>query len=382
MAARSTLSDKIIFGSFRFSPESLGLYRISYALFLLIFGVPNFTWISYFPSVLYNPPLVSLNTFLGGFPDFWFLLLVSVGTCVSTILLLFGYRTRQVSILLSLFIFTGKSFSYSFGKIDHDFLIWIIPLIMSCSNWGAAYSLDAKKGQQGREVQSWPAVLLALILCMAMFSAGLPKLLEGWLDISTHAVRGHFLREYYQNERQEFLAPFFLNLNSPFIWESMDYAGVILELSFLFAFIRPNLFRFFVLSAAIFHVLNYLMLNISFTVNLILYLLFIDWGMVINKLKKHHVLQSVERVINFKSLIAVTLLYTSFYVFYAVLSEGVAFNISPLLYVLHDVLNFSELVTGGIVILSGLVLAGVNVVHFLTRKKAASGPDVGEYVPG
>ena len=382
MAALSTIPDKIIFDSFKFSPESLGLYRICYALFLLIFGVPNFTWISYFPSVLYNPPLLSLHTFLSGFPSHWFLLLLSIGACVSTLLLLFGYKTRQVSVLLAVLVFTGKSFSYSFGKIDHDFLIWIIPLIMSSSNWGAAYSLDAKQSQQGREVQEWPVVLLALILCLGMFSAGLPKLLEGWLDVSTHAVRGHFLREYYLNERQELLAPFFLNLGSPFIWEFFDYAGVLLELSFLFAFIRPNLFRFFVVCAIFFHVFNYLMLNISFTVNFILYLLFIDWGVVIGKLRKLHVLESLERAINVKGFVVVTLLYTSFYIFSIFVTEGVAFHVSPLLFVLEGLMGLDELVIGGIVIIIGLALAAVNVVHFLTSRKKIPGSDVHEYISG
>ncbi|GAB3538464.1 hypothetical protein GCM10027443_33460 [Pontibacter brevis] len=381
MPARSNPLDRIIFGSFLLSPESLGLYRISYALFLLTFGVPNFTWISNFPAVFYNPPMLSLHTFLSGFPSQWVLLLISLGTCVCTTVLLFGYKTRLTSILLGLFIFTGKSFAYSFGKIDHDFLIWIIPLIMSFSNWGAAYSVDSKSNQHDREVQTWPVVLLALILSLAMFSAGLPKLLGGWLDFSSHAVRGHLLREYYVNERQDLLAPFFLNLNSPLIWEIFDYAGVMLELGFIFALVRPNVFRFFVVCTIIFHLFNYLMLNISFTVNFILYLLFIDWGMAINKLRKHNILLSVERAISMKSMLAFTLLYTSFYAFYITASESISFNVSPLLFLLNDLLDFDGLVVGGIVILLGLLLATLNMFHFISNKNKFSDSPVPECIP-
>lgn len=377
MALRPNIFDRIIFDSFQLSPESLGLYRISYALFLLIFGVPNFTWISNFPAIFYNPPLLSLQTFFSSFPGFWFLLLVSVGTCISTIFLLFGYKTRLTSVLLPLFIFTGKSFAYSFGKIDHDFLIWMIPLVMSFSNWGAAYSLDAKgKQQEDRIVQNWPIVLLALVLCLGMFSAGLPKLLGGWLDVSSHATRGHFLREYYVNERQDLLAPFFLSLNSPLIWEFFDYAGVFLEVFFLFAILRPNLFRFFVVCAIVFHAFNYLMLNISFTANIALYLLYIDWGVVISKLRKHNVLLSLERALNLKNLFTVGVLYTSFYILYIYASKDVAFTISPLRLVLNDLLNFDELVIGGIIIFLGLLIAFLNVFHFLfsNKKKLSDSP--------
>ncbi|RDV16676.1 hypothetical protein DXT99_02520 [Pontibacter diazotrophicus] len=380
MATRSNIFDKIIFDSFQLTPESLGLYRILYALFLLIFGVPNFTWISRFPDVFYNPPLLSLHTFFSGFPSYWFLLLVSLGTCISTVLLLFGYKTRLTSILLALFIFTGKSFAYSFGKIDHDFLIWIIPLVMSFSNWGAAYSLDAKLKHQDRVVQNWPVVLLALILSFAMFSAGLPKLLGGWLDISTHAVRGHFLREFYVNERQDLLAPFFLNLNSALVWEFFDYAGVFLEVFFIFAIIRPNLFRFFVICAIFFHVFNYLMLNIAFSINIILYLLFVDWGMIISKLRKHRMLLSIERAINFRSLLIVGLLYTSFYLIYITATESVTFNVSPLRFVLEDLMNLDSLIFSGIVIFLGLIVAVLNLIHFVSKKKDFSDSTIPKYM--
>lgn len=383
MSTRSTLYDRIIFDSFLLSPQALGLYRISYALFLLVFGVPNFTWISNFPSIFYNPPLLSLHTFFSGFPGYWFLLLISLGTCVSTILLLFGYKTRLTSILLALFIFTGKSFAYSFGKIDHDFLVWTIPLVMAFSNWGAAYSLDSKIELKDRMVHNWPVVLLALVLCLAMFSAGLPKLLGGWLDLSSQAVRGHFLREYYLNERQDLLAPFFLNLNSPLVWEFFDYVGVLLEVLFLFAIIRPNVLRSFIVVAILFHVANYLMLNIAFTVNFILYLLFIDWRMVINWLRKHNVLLRLERAVNVKSLFFLTVLYTSFYVFYIITSEGVSFNVSPLLFVLKDLLNFNKLVIGGMVIFLGMGLAFINVFHFLSNRNKTSDSAIPEpeYIP-
>lgn len=381
MTARSNFLDKIIFDSFNLSPESMGLYRIAYALFLLIFGVPNFTWISNFPAIFYNPPMVSLHTFFSGFPSYWFLVLLSVGICVLTTLLLFGYKTRYTSLLLAVFIFTGKSFAYSFGKIDHDFLIWIIPLIMAFSNWGAAYSLDAKYGGPNKTVQNWPVTLLALVLCLAMFSAGLPKLLDGWLDFSTHAVRGHFLREYYLNERQDLMAPLFLNLNSPFIWEFFDYAGVLLEIFFLIAIIRPNLFRFFLINAVIFHLFNYLMLNISFTVNFVLYLLFIDWKMVLDKLGKVNGFSYLEKAINLKNFLIVTVLYTSFYIFYITTSEVAAFAVSPLKYVLEDLLALDGLVTGGIIIFLGLGVTFYNLFHFLSNKSKFSGSAVPGYMP-
>ncbi|MCC9137575.1 HTTM domain-containing protein [Pontibacter silvestris] len=363
--------DRIIFKSFIVSAEALGLYRIFFSLYLLIFGVPVVVWIGHFSSAFYDPPMFSLSGLLSEFPDFWFLMVISLVSCLLPILLLFGYKTRSVSILLALCILVEKSFAYSFGKIDHDFLMWMIPLFMAFSNWGIAFSLDSKIDPKNRNkvAESWPITLLALTLCLAMFSAGLPKLMGGWLDVSSQAVRGHFLREYYFNERQDLLAPLFLNLESPFIWEVLDYAGVLMECLFLFALVKPNIFRAFVLIAIVFHVLNYLLLNISFSTNYILYMLFIDWKAVISYFRRVNILSRVEEFISFKSLSIIMGLQVCFFLFY-LSTNYEAVTLSPANFLFEQVLNLSPLVISGFIMLSGLLLSLVNAVNYIKKNSA------------
>ncbi|MEP6596629.1 MAG: HTTM domain-containing protein [Ginsengibacter sp.] len=368
-------TDRIIFKSFNLSNESLSIYRISYSLYLLITGIPTFVWINNFPSAFYNPPIISLASIFAKFPPYWFLMFISLGTCLFSILLLFGYKTRLVSLSLSLFILSGKFFNYSFGKIDHDWLLWLIPLIMAFSNWGKAYSIDSKKNNQGENNydNSWHVTLLALILCLAMFSAGLQKMLGGWLNISTQAVRGHLLSSYYQDGRQSLLAPFFLKLNSSLIWEFFDYAAVFFEITFLFALIRPNLFRSYIFYAIIFHTLNLLMFNIPFSANCIAYLLFIDWNMVIDFFRKNKVLISLNKLVNVKNLVIVAICYFIF--FFIVLKQNTqesSFTVSPLNYVLK-IFNSNpasnHLIIGNTVIFLTLFLSIINVVYFIRNKK-------------
>ena len=366
--------DRIIFKTFNLSDESLGIYRISYSLFILIAGVPTFSWIHNFPAAFYNPPLVSLGALFSKFPPYWFLLFLSLSICLLTILLLFGYKTRAVSILLGVSILVGKSFSYSFGKINHDIFLWLIPLIMAFSNWGRTFSIDSKKNNLNRNFygNSWPVTLLALILCLAMFSAGLPKILSGWLQFSSQAVRGHFLSSYYQNGRHSFLAHFFLNLNSAFVWEFFDYAAVIFELTFLFALIRPNVFRSFIFCAIIFHVLNLLILNIPFSSNCILYLVFIDWNMVIGFFKKHKILTYLSRLINIKNMVIVSAAYLIFFLLFLKQNTNrSSFSVSPLQSLLEDLNVDSYLIIGSSVLFLSLSLSITNIVYFLSTKKTS-----------
>jgi len=362
-------TDRVIFSSFALSTEALGLYRIFYSCYLLIFGIPVVLWLDNFPSAFYNPPLLSLSGLFSNFPGFPFLLFISFLTCLLPVLLLFGYKTRLVSILLAFCILFEKSFAYSLGKIDHDFLMWMVPLILAFSNWGMAFSLDARYSQKdsSRSAQSWPVTLLALVLCLGMFSAGFPKLMGGWLDFSTQAVRGHFLREFYFNERQELLAPLLLSLDSPLLWEVLDYAGVLLECLFLFALVKPNLFRGFVLLAILFHVLNYLLLNISFSDNYILYMLFIDWKAVVPYLREKRVLARVKKSVSFRSISLLIGLQAFFFIFY--LSTGyTALTLSPSKYLFEQVWDFSSLFLNGLIIVGGLLIALVNAVNFFRRK--------------
>ena len=329
-------AEKWIFDSFTMSPESLGLYRIAFAAYALLFGVPNFVWISANPQIFWNPP-PSLARLFNGFPDYIMLQFLSSLVCLLFIMLLFGYKTRLVSVLLTTTLILANSFRFSFGKIDHDIMIVITPFVMSFSGWGACFSLDSL--QQSNEQRcvathgNWPIALMALLVAFGFFSAGLPKALK-WIDfdLSTSGVRSWVQRSFLLG-RQNLLLPVFASITNPFFWETLDIMAVAFEVGFILALPLPKLFRFYVGLAVLFHLNNHLMLNIAFEEYMVVYLLFLNWEPIVSYLKRMHLLNGFQKIIRFEYMIAFTAVYFPFYYMaQSVVTGTSALTLSPLQY--------------------------------------------------
>jgi hypothetical protein len=276
--------DRWIFGLLPTAPRSLGIYRILVGAYFVLFMAPVVGFPS-FPSSFYAPPLGPFRL-LGAPPPSWFFLLVSAGLSVSSVALLVGYRTTVASLTTGLLGFLGDGFVYSYGKIDHTFiLVFAVPIIMAASGWGSEYSVDALRRTSRRAVDAWPLSLLALLLGFMMFTAGLPKLLTGWLNPSTHAAEGHFVLNYLTG-RHEFLAPFFLHIQNGAFWEVLDDITVVFEVGFLLAIASRTSLRLFCAVAVLFHTAILLMMNIDFTPNLVAYAAFVDWSAVFARLPR------------------------------------------------------------------------------------------------
>jgi len=191
--------------------------------------------------------------------------------------LLFGYHTRIASVAATGLMLLAFGFSYSLGKVNHNMLFVLLPSLMACSNWGAAYSFDAQAHRTSRDIASWPIMLVVLMTGFAMFTAGLPKILGGWLDPSTQAAQGRFVRAFFVQGRQDLLAPLAIQVDAPMLWELFDIATVCLEVGFLFAILSPIATRLFVVGAVAFHTGVMLTMNIAFMVNLIVYAVVLPW---------------------------------------------------------------------------------------------------------
>lgn len=307
--------DRWIFCSYPMNAKALGLYRILYSLYLLIWGMPNFEWIAGQPDSFFNPPEYAISSLLSGFPPYWFLQGLSLLVVVLAILLLFGYRTKPVSILLGLSIILGKSFAFSFGLIGQDIIVWLVPIILSFSNWGIHYSIDSQLGSSktADNVQNWPVTMISLLLGFAMFTAGFPKLMGGWLDPTTQATRGHFFTQYYVIGDLKLLAPFMSQFANQWLWEIMDWVAVLFELSFLVAVVSPKWFRRVIVVAVIFHTSTFLVFNISFHFQYSVYLVFINWALITdNGYKKLD--EFFEKVLKYKWMILSLLIYIPLYV--------------------------------------------------------------------
>ena len=337
--------DVWIADEYRLPAGALGAFRVLYAGYILfVVGAPSFRWVARHPSFFFDPPPYSIANLFQHFPGYYFLATLDTLVVLLLVLLLFGFYTRLTSLALGTVMVIGFSFYHSFGKINHDTLLMVItPLLMAFSGWGGHYSVDQSSPRRSVTKENyWPVATLAIIIGFAMFSAGFPKLVEdgslrnGWLNVSTQAVKGYAIMYQHDALAGNYLAPLFLEYGSNFAWETLDYVAVVFEMGFLLAVVRRSWFRFFVLVAVLFHFMNGLLLSISFVNNIALYLLFVYWPPVLTWFEK-----LPTRFIGLPVMIATAVVLTVAYGFY------VPVNLTALLLALGlDDLSASLLVMG------------------------------------
>jgi hypothetical protein len=258
------------------SDEHLGIIRVLYCAFMLfVLGVPAVTWVADNPQLFFNPPMVSAGNLLSGWPAVGVLWGLSLTLVVLFLLLLFGFFVPTVSALVSLLVIACMNLRFSFGKIDHDVLLALVPLVMAFSGWGNRYSLARAADRPNR---SGPCIgILAVIVGFAMFTAGYQKATTGWLDPRAHSSYGYLIGNFYMYSRGALLAAAAVHVQSGALWKGFDYFTVGFELFFLVAVIRRSWFRLWIGLAIIFHVGTLLILNIGFSVNFAAYLVFFEW---------------------------------------------------------------------------------------------------------
>lgn len=266
-----------LFGAFdNMSGQSLGIYRIVFSLFVYVWGLPGFAdTIATYPEELYKPKNSLARWF--ELPGMVFFQSLDFLIVVSLSMMLFGVFTRWTSLLFGLGLLVGNSFAYSFGKVDHGLhLLMFAPIVMSFSNWGAFYSVDAKMTKTKPQVQTWPVAVLALIVAFAMFTAGMQKLIGGWLIPEYQAIRFHVFKSFL-NGRSGLLTEWLLSVHNKWFWEALDYFIVVFEIGFLVAVFKARWFYFWLVGALLFHLGVVLVLDIAFYKNVAIYMLFMQW---------------------------------------------------------------------------------------------------------
>jgi len=266
--------------------RSLSIFRIIFASYLLFFfPSTRWSWISQSPDIFFDPPTLSIAALFSKFPPDAFFQVVGFLLPLLFILLLFGYKTRYVSLILSLLIIICDSFHYSFGKIDHGRHLPVIMLfLMTFSDWGRYYSIDSYNGIRKKfsKRRNYGLSLTALCICFGFFTAGVVKYTWFDLDLSTQAVRGWLNLSYYIKKTDKYLVGYFMELSSNLFWELIDSLGFLFEIIFITAcFTNRKIFRVYLCLAVFFHLANYLMLNISFSHTILVYGAFVDWRNII-----------------------------------------------------------------------------------------------------
>jgi len=263
--------DYWIFNTYTFSDESLSLYRIFYCLFTIFFVTKiDFLWISAMPKETFFPP-ISFLSFFSIFPPALFFYLLNFLIYTLLFCLLIGYKTQISGILVSIFIFIGSNYASSFGKIDHDFIIILIPFIMSFTNWGNQYAIEPA---QKTYLIGWQPALLSLLFGFSMFTASIPKILTGWLSFETQNVYLYIQEYYYIYEWKALLAKFVLSFNNKLFWELVDYYIVFFEFIFIGVFFSKKWFKLGLISCVFFHIGVMLLMDINFVNNIVFYTLF------------------------------------------------------------------------------------------------------------
>lgn len=290
----------------------LGAFRIFFSACLLIFGLTGFKKIAHYPIQLYKPEKSLAIWFELPPPNFF--LFLDYMILVLILFLLFGFKTKWVSILLSFSLIIGQTFLFSFGKINHGLLLTsFLPMVMSFSNWGAHFSIDSIRGE--KKIHTWPISLMSLILGFGMFTAGLQKLIGGWLNPKFPAIRSHTFRSFI-NLREGVMTDFMLNIRSKVFWESLDIMIVLFELGFLLAIFSRKWFSRWVVFAILFHVGVLLTMNITFSQNVIVYFLFLNWVFIMKGLRFQRLLEGIQPIFSVYVMVVFVALFLSIKYFY------------------------------------------------------------------
>ena len=270
MTSRGSLRGRIdgwIFESHPASPESLSLFRIVYALYLLAIGMPYATWVSAMPDAVWDPPRGPLRL-LSGFPPPAFLHAATLLLSISAVALLVGYRTRLASLATGALLVLLIGFEFCFGTVHHNrHLLMIVPLALAGSGWGARHSVDAARGARAPADGGWALCWLALWIGLFYLTGGAAKIEGGWLDPWTHATQYHVARA----------GGLAADALPGAAWELLDYGAVMFETGFLLAIARLRTTRIACCIAILFHLATLQWMRIHFGEPVIAYAAFVAW---------------------------------------------------------------------------------------------------------
>lgn len=264
---------------------SLGLFRIFWGAYILLFYAPYSAWVGQVPQSFYKPPVLSPAFLLAGFPPYWLMLTMDLVRIWLVVLITIGVKTRVCTIVLCLLTFISFNFVYSFGMIVHDILVWVVALCLAFTNWGVPYALIPDR-RINPKVAARASATAGVLIAFGMFTAGFDKALH-WInfDLSTSGFLCWFYRPYYTLGRTFLLAPVVPKI-PPQLFKIADYTAVAFELSAFFFLLAGRVrWRLWLLVAAVFHLTNALLLNIPFYFHVLVYLPFVALARFFGKSK-------------------------------------------------------------------------------------------------
>jgi len=258
------------------SAEDLSLFRVFYALFVLL-TLWRSDYAAYLPATTFDPPSGPF-ALLGSAPPLLVIWLLEAMLSVALAALAIGWHTRVSAVVSAALQIALYGIGYSYGKIDHTIFLPLVALLLSFSAWGSDFSVDARQRGVGLHGHSWAPRCLAVAIGVGTLTAGLAKLRGGWLSWDSQATFGYLVLE-----RDIFSAPldttaFLSSIDHPVVWEILDYGTVFLECGMILAVLRWRTFYLGIAALAMFHFFIALTVGIVFPYNLPAYAAFIPWS--------------------------------------------------------------------------------------------------------
>ncbi|SEJ32640.1 hypothetical protein SAMN05216327_108288 [Dyadobacter sp. SG02] len=267
--------------STRQNTESISVFRIIYGLFLLTVWGPNYAWVSDMPQFYFDPPILSVANLFDDFPDQMLLLVVDFILVACALAITLGIRARIAGFAFLIFGIFATNFQFSFSKIDHNILVYATVACFSFSEWGTKLALVPDK-PRANNWNEQALSILSIFVCFGFFAAGLEKGFW-WTNFNMDkSGTARWLYDcFYGVRRQHLLASAAINSLPFWSYKILDFITVAFELSPIFFLIKSRLsWRGWLLATCSFHLINTMVLNISFSCNAIVYLAFIDYSRV------------------------------------------------------------------------------------------------------
>jgi hypothetical protein len=296
-----------------FTRSDVAIYRILFALMMLVYA-PHLRTLATYPDSLYNPPPGPFML-LSGFPPEPVLITIEIVMFLLLTATLVGLYTTFSSIALTVILIVGYGLTFSVGHIVHLIALAIVPAVMAFARWGDTLSIDGLRRQRAtgttrlpdrpavpvpdaaaRPLPShplpaqpptsqtltsqpqWPLRFLALAIGVAFCTAFVPKLLGGWLSISSQATYGFQVQRDFVDSGFHWLSSALVGIHVPALWEGLDWFTLLLEGSVILCVLSWRSWRIVIAVLTLFHLSIGLSLGIFFAGNVIAYGAFVSWG--------------------------------------------------------------------------------------------------------
>lgn len=262
-------------------------------------------WLASAPQAFFAPS-ISLAALFNGFPPTAVFTLLNMFLALCICFLLVGYRTRYVSVGVTVLLIMINSWGYALGKINHDILLVLTPMVLSPSGWGEALSLDALRIEaKGDSLPrgNWCVALLAFLIGICMLSSGWDKASNGWLDPTIHSTYGHMITNMVVTGRQPWLADMAIRWMPMWMWELGDWFAVVLEIGFLPAVFSRRVFFPVLVLACVFHFAIWALYDIPFGANIMCYAAFLSYSSVALCIGRRKIIRGMNRFQQYGALI-------------------------------------------------------------------------------